>query len=112
MNVLELWDYIDTIESEGYDATSYRVDLQAKIAFPFVCIILCILGLGIGVNKKLKDSLALVVALGIGVAFLYWTLYSFCLSLGYGGVLPPLVAAWTTNFVFLSAGVLNLLYAE
>ncbi|MGA9476859.1 MAG: LPS export ABC transporter permease LptG, partial [Desulfobacterales bacterium] len=112
MNVLELWDYIVTVENEGYDATSYRVDLQAKIAFPFVCIILCILALGIGVNKKLKESLALVVALGIGVAFLYWTLYSFCLSLGYGGVLPPFVAAWTTNFVFFSAGVLNLLYIE
>jgi lipopolysaccharide export system permease protein len=88
------------------------VDLQAKIAFPFVCIILCTLALGIGVHKKLQENLALVVALGIGVAFLYWTLYSFCLSLGYGGVLPPFVAAWTTNVVFFSAGVLNLLYIE
>lgn len=112
MNLLELLDYIHSIESEGYDATSYKVDLQAKIAFPFVCIILCILGLGIGVNKKLKENLAFVIALGIGVAFLYWTLYSFCLSLGYGGVLPPFLAAWTTNFVFLSGGVLNLLYTE
>jgi lipopolysaccharide export system permease protein len=112
MNLMELLGFIRSVEAEGYDATSYRVDLQAKIAFPFVCIILCILALGIGVNKKLKENLALVVALGIGVAFLYWTLYSFCLSLGYGGVLPPFLAAWTTNFVFLSAGVLNLLYVE
>jgi lipopolysaccharide export system permease protein len=112
MNLLELADYIHSVETEGYDATSYRVDLQAKIAFPFVCIILCTLALGIGVHKKLQENLALVVALGIGVAFLYWTLYSFCLSLGYGGVLPPFVAAWTTNVVFLSAGVLNLLYTE
>ncbi|MEJ2477768.1 MAG: LptF/LptG family permease, partial [Desulfobacterales bacterium] len=112
MNLLELLDYIHSVETEGYDATSYKVDLQAKIAFPFVCIILSILGLGIGVNKKLKENLAFVIALGIGVAFLYWTLYSFCLSLGYGGVLPPFLAAWTTNFVFLSGGVLNLLYTE
>lgn len=112
MNLLELSDYIHSVESEGYDATSYRVDLQAKLAFPFVCIILCTLALGIGVNKNMKENLAFVIAVGIGVAFLYWTLYSFCLSLGYGGVLPPFLAAWTTNFVFLSAGVLNLFYAE
>lgn len=112
MNLLELRDYIHSVESEGYDATSYRVDLQAKLAFPFVCIILCTLALGIGVNKNMKENLAFVIAVGIGVAFLYWTLYSFCLSLGYGGVLPPFLAAWTTNFVFFSAGVLNLFYAE
>ncbi|MFZ0724667.1 MAG: LPS export ABC transporter permease LptG [Desulfobacterales bacterium] len=112
MNLLELLAYIESVETEGYDATGYRVDLQAKIGFPFVCLVLCILALGIGVNKKLKENLALTVALGIGVALLYWTLYSFCLSLGYGGVLPPVVAAWTTNVVFLGAGVLNLLYVE
>jgi lipopolysaccharide export system permease protein len=112
MNFLELRDYVKSVEREGYDATSYRVDLHAKIAFPVVCVILCLLALGIGVNKRLKENLALVVALGIGAAFLYFSLYSFCLSLGYGGALPPFVAAWTTNFVFFGAAVLNLLYTD
>ena len=46
-----------------------------------------------------------VIAMGIGVAFLYWILNSFCLSLGYGGVLPPIVAAWVANCVFACASV-------
>jgi lipopolysaccharide export system permease protein len=112
MNILELWDYIQTVEDEGYDATRYRVDLHAKIAFPFVCIFLYLLALGIGVKQKFKDNLFSVIALGIGVAFLYWTLNSFCLSLGYGSVLPPLAAAWTANSVFVCASVVILLNQE
>ena len=112
MNVLELWNYIDTVESEGYDATQYRVDLHAKIAFPFVCIILCLLALGVGVKQKFKDNLFIIIAMGVGVAFLYWALNSFCLSLGYGGVLPPIIAAWTTNIVFVAASVVTLLNPE
>jgi lipopolysaccharide export system permease protein len=105
MNVLELWEYIDTVEKESYDATRYRVDLQAKMALPFVNLILCVLALGIGVKRKYKDNLFTVIAMGIGVAFLYWALNSFCLSLGYGGVLPPIVAAWAANCVFVCASV-------
>ena len=112
MNVLELWDYIRTVESEGYDATRYRVDLHGKIAFPFVCILLYLLALGIGTKKKFKENLFIVIALGIGVAFLYWTLNSFCLSLGYGGVLPPIAAAWTANCVFVCASLVVLLNPE
>ena len=105
MNVLELWEYIGTVENEGYDATRYRVDLQAKMALPFVNIILCVLALGIGIKRKYRDKLFAVIATGIGVAFLFWILNSFCLSLGYGGVLPPIAAAWVANCVFACASV-------
>jgi lipopolysaccharide export system permease protein len=105
MNVVELWEYIGTVENEGYDATRYRVDLQAKMALPFVNIILCVLALGIGVKRKYRDNLFAVIAMGIGVAFLFWILNSFCLSLGYGGVLPPIAAAWVANCVFACASV-------
>jgi lipopolysaccharide export system permease protein len=105
MNVVELWEYIGTVENEGYDATRYRVDLQAKMALPFVNIILCVLALGIGVKRKYRDNLFAVIATGIGVALLFWILNSFCLSLGYGGVLPPIAAAWVANCVFACASV-------
>lgn len=112
MNVLELWEYTDTVDKEGYDATRYRVDLHAKMALPFVSIILCVLALGIGVKRKYRDNLFTVIAMGIGVAFLYWILNSFCLSLGYGGVLPPIVAAWVANCVFACASVAALANPE
>jgi len=105
MGFTELLGYIHQVESEGYDATPYRVDLHAKTAFPFVCLLMGILGTGIAVKIRPKESLPFIVAAAIGLAFLYWTAYGLFVSLGYGGVLPPPVAAWTTNAVFLFFGI-------
>ena len=113
MNFIELLDYIKDVESEGYDATSYRVDLHAKIAFPLICAVLCLLATGIGAaRRKRREGLSLDIVYGIGLIFVYWIFYSFCLSLGYGGILPPIIAAWTANFVFVCIGLFNLINAD
>jgi lipopolysaccharide export system permease protein len=109
MSYGELSAYVREVEEEGYDATSYRVDLSAKIAFPFVCVIMSIVGSGFALWRKKKEGFASNVVYGIGTAFLYWTLYSFCLSLGYGGMLPPMIAAWLTNAIFACLGTIMLL---
>ncbi len=112
MSFKELLAYVERVEDEGYDATFYRVDLHAKGAFPFICLILCIIGAGIALKGRIKENLPAGIAYGIGIAFFYWVLYSFCLSLGYGEILSPGVAAWSANFVFLCFGIFNLLNAE
>ncbi len=112
MSFTELADYMRKVEKEGYDATNYRIDLYAKIAFPFVCIIMSLVGVSIGIRRQIGDALPLGVALGIGIAFLYWIFYSFCVSLGYGGMMPPIIAVWTANLIFFCLAILNLLYAD
>ena len=106
MGFLELYTYIEDIENEGYDASVYKVDLNAKLAFPFVSFIMCLVGTGIASRSKLKESLSVSIFYGICVAFFYWIFYSFCLSLGYGEMLPPFMAAWAANLVFLCFGIL------
>jgi len=112
MNFNELLNYIRKVEAEGYKATIYRVDLYAKIAFPLVCLIVCIIGAGIAFKRKIKEGLPVNVACGIGIAFLYWILHSFCVSLGYGDMLSPLVAAWSANLIFSCFGIVILLNAD
>ncbi len=105
MGFVELLSYIDQVEDEGYDATPYWVDLHAKAAFPFVCLLMSLIGTGIAAKIRSKESLPIVIAVAIGIAFLYWTGYGLFISLGYGEVLPPVVAAWTANAVFLFFGI-------
>lgn len=112
MSFNELREYIDKVESEGYDATKYWVDLYAKTAQPFFCIIMSIIGTGIALNRKLRDSLPLTVLSGLGVIFIYYVFYNFCLSIGYGGVIPPFVSAWAPNLIFLCTGAVAVIYAE
>ncbi|MCB2148531.1 MAG: LPS export ABC transporter permease LptG [Deltaproteobacteria bacterium] len=109
MGLAELGRYIQKVEREGYGATRYRVDYQSKIAAPFVCIFLSVLGAGIALRGKMREGLPVSITYGLGIAFLYWIFNSFCLSLGYAEMLPPVVAAWVANLVFFSvAGFLLL----
>lgn len=112
MNVAELFSYIRDVESEGYDATTYRVDLHARFAFPVLSIIVCIIGIGIAVKRKGREGPSVSIAFGAVVVFVYWVVHSFCLSLGYGGMLPPIVAAWISNIIFSCYAILNLINAE
>jgi lipopolysaccharide export system permease protein len=112
MNIAELFSYIQEVESEGYDATTFRVDLHARFALPVLTVIICIIGLGIAVKRKGREGPSVSIALGAVMVFLYWVLHSFCVSLGYGGLLPPFVAAWISNIIFSCYAMFNLLNAE
>ena len=101
MSLGELIRYVQKIETEGYDSRRYRVDMQGKMSFPFVCLIMALVGIPLALMKEKGQSLALGVVLGLGVALLYWVSFSYVRSIfGYSGVLPPFVAAWLPNGLF------------
>ncbi len=107
MGLAELSRYIAKVEREGYGATRFRVDYQGKIASPFVCIFLSVLGTGIALRGKLREGMPVSITYGLSITFLYWIFNSLCLALGYAEILHPVIAAWMANLVFSSvAGVL------
>jgi len=112
MSFQELYRYVQDVEAEGYDATPYRVDFHSKFALPVTCLILCIIGTGIALRKNTSQGLSVPIIYGITVVFLYWISQSFCLSLGYGGILSPVIAAWAANFIFACFAGFNFLNAE
>jgi len=112
MSFFELKRYVNKIEEEGYDARTYKVDLHAKIAFPFICVIMVLTGAATGMRSFAKQNIPASIVIGVIIAFLYWTMYGFCLSLGYGNILPPLISAWITNIFFVCSGVLYLVNME
>ena len=112
MNIAELFTYIQEVESEGYDSAAFRVDLHARFALPFLTVIVCIIAIGIAAKRKGQEGPSVSIALGAVMVFLYWVLHSFCLSLGYGGMLPPFIAAWISNIIFSCYAVFLLINAE
>ncbi len=112
MSFTDLLDYIREVEAEGYDPQRYRVDLHKKIAFPLICVIMSALGTSIAVRRKSKENLSVSIAAGLVIIFCYWSLFSFCLSLGQGDMLPPFIAAWTVNLIFACIAAFTLLNAD
>jgi lipopolysaccharide export system permease protein len=114
MNVMELYAFIQDVASEGYDTTVYWVDFFNKFAYPFVCLIMSIIATGIAVMGMGRGQANLFTSIvsGLVMVFFYWVLHSFCLSLGYAGKLPPLLAAWLANIVFGMLALFILLNTE
>jgi lipopolysaccharide export system permease protein len=104
MSYHELKRFAEEVQQEGYDNTQYIVDLNTKRAFPLISFILAIIGIPLAFRLQ-RRGLPLAITAGIGLCFLYIMTMSFSKSLGASGALPPLIAAWAANLIFLFLGL-------
>lgn len=105
MSFRQLSHYIGRLSKDGYDTTRYRVDLQSKISYPFVNFIMALIATPFALMIGRKGGIASATVIAFAFSFLYWIVHSICISLGHGGTLPPFIAAWTGNILFISASV-------
>jgi lipopolysaccharide export system permease protein len=109
MSYAELKDYINKIERAGYQIPEYIPYLHAKISFPFTCLIMPILAITFALRIGKGGGMALGIGMSVIIGFIYFVFFNFSLSLGRGGVLPPLFSAWVANILFGSLGIYLLL---
>ncbi len=112
MSFSDLKRYVAKVSAEGYDATTYRVDMVGKLAFPFICVIMALTGAATGMRSFVKTNLPVAIGLGVVICFLYWFVFGFCVSLGYAKILPAVVAPWVANLIFLCLGTIYLIHTE
>lgn len=112
MNFRKLWHLSRKLKKEGYDATGYEVDMQARLAAPFASIITAFLGIPFALRGSRRSGVAmgLVVSVSIGIA--YYFINAILTAFGYTSVLPPLVAAWAANILFFLLGLYLILSSE
>ena len=108
MGYFELKRYIKRLQSEGYDATQYVVDLYGKIAFPLVSIILAIIGFSFSLRSERSGGIFAGIGAGLIIGFSYWIVFAFGISLGRAGTLPSVLAAWIANIIFGAASLVML----
>jgi LPS export ABC transporter permease LptG/LPS export ABC transporter permease LptF len=104
MTLVELRAYAADVAEMGFDTTRFRVDLHGKVAFPFVCLVMTLLGVPFAFSMGRRGTLV-GIGLGIVIAMVYWGAIGVFRSLGYIAYLTPFLAAWTPNLVFGLAGV-------
>lgn len=103
MGYFELRKYVKKIQSEGYDVTKYLVELQGKIAFPLVTLIMIFIAVPFSVRPERSGGVMQSAGIGIFIGFSYWIVHAFSMSLGRSEVLPVLLAAWGANILFGAA---------
>jgi lipopolysaccharide export LptBFGC system permease protein LptF len=103
MNYEELKRYIGDLQQSGFDTVRLRVQLQKKIAFPLITLVMAVLAIPFAASGRRGGALT-GVAVAIGIAIVYWVTAGVFEAMGSANQLPALIAAWAPDFIFGLAG--------
>ncbi|MEO7190801.1 MAG: LptF/LptG family permease [Vicinamibacterales bacterium] len=101
MSFGELRKHIAQLSASGVNLAETRVQLQARVAFPLVTVVMTLLGIPFGVTTGRRGALY-GVGLAIILASSYWLLNTFFVAVGQADLLSPSLAAWAANILFLA----------
>ena len=109
MGYKDLLRYIHRLKREGHDVRRYLVDLYNKMAFPFINLIMVFVAFSVGLRYTKTKHIAKGILVGVCVGILYWFIHNICLSFGYAETFPPFFAAWLSNMLFFSLGIIGVI---
>lgn len=102
MTVPELQTHIADLADSGVNVVPLQVELQRKIAFPFVTFVMSLLAIPFGVSTGRRGALY-GIGIGVVIALSYWIVLHVFLAIGGAGLLPPFLAGWSANIIVAGA---------
>jgi lipopolysaccharide export system permease protein len=111
MSYRELRDYIDRLEATGFQVKKYMVQLYSKLSFPLVNLVMVLVAIPFSLQSP-RGGRLFGVALAIAIMAGYLVVHYVALAFARADLLPPLMAAWTANIIFLGLGTSLLLRAR
>lgn len=105
LSYYKLKEYSDNLRNGGYQAFRYLTMMHSKLSAPFAAFVMVVLGIPFALKNSRSGGIALGIGASVGIGFAYFVVNAVLLSYGRSGVLPPFVAAWGANLIFVLGGV-------
>src|SRR4030042_699489 len=99
MGIFELYRYTERLKRSGFKNNKLIVDFNAKVSYPFINFFMILLGISLSLRSNIGGGL-FAAGLGLLISTIYWFTYTMMLSMGFAGVLPPIIAAWIVPLIF------------
>lgn len=104
---LSSWELYRFLENHPHlseaNVARIRVDLYSRLAMPWTCFIVVLLGVPFGTHTGRKGAFVGIV-LALSLFFSYYVLSSVFMAVGKKQWMDPLLAAWLPNAIYLSFG--------
>jgi LPS export ABC transporter permease LptF/LPS export ABC transporter permease LptG len=104
MNWRDLRRYIRGLRLAGFDVSFLSVEWHRKFAYPFIAPISMLLAIPFAILVGARGAVG-GIALGIGIGVVYWAVAALLQAMGGVGQLPPLLAGWSPDLIFLFLGL-------
>jgi lipopolysaccharide export system permease protein len=92
------------LKNAGFRNIKLAVDINSKVSFPLITIFMMLLGISLALRMGGSGGF-LSAGLGLLISLVYGFSYTFFLSMGYAGILHPLLAAWIMPGAFILLSV-------
>jgi LPS export ABC transporter permease LptF/LPS export ABC transporter permease LptG len=103
MNYEELRRYIRDLQQSGFDVVRLRVQLNKKLSFPLITLIMAVLAVPFSLSAAKKGAIT-GVAVAVGIAVVYTVVSRLFEAMGDLSQLPPALAAWSPDLIFALVG--------
>ena len=103
MSFEELSAYIRDLRQSGFDTMRLRVQLNRKLAYPIITLVMAVLAVPFALSMGKRGSLA-GIGVAIGVAIAYFVVSGTFEAMGNVNMLPAFLAAWSPDVLFALAG--------
>jgi LPS export ABC transporter permease LptG/LPS export ABC transporter permease LptF len=111
MTVPQLKRYIDELSASGFNVVPLSIELQKKLAFPFVTVVMTLLAIPFGMSAGKRGTLY-GIGIGIVLALTYWIVGGAFAAVGKAGILSPIMAGWAPNVLAAGTAAYLLLTAR
>ncbi len=113
MSFVEAQDYLQILQRSGNltKIREWQVRIQQKIAIPFICLVLGLVGTALG-SLPHRSSGGWAFGLSVVIIFVYYLLMFIGDALSQAGLLAPVVGAWFPNVLGLATGIYLLRQAD
>ena len=105
MNIHDLNDFLAQQRAKGSDTINIiQVEQHARFAYPLGTFILTLIGVSLS-SRKVRGGTGLHIGVGIALCFSYILFYRFFEEFAKSGSLPPGLAIWLPNIIYLIIGI-------
>ncbi|HET9308634.1 MAG TPA: LPS export ABC transporter permease LptF [Candidatus Sulfotelmatobacter sp.] len=103
MNYEELHSYIRDLQQSGFDVVRLRVELHEKLSYPLTTLIMAFLAIPFSLAPGKRGAIT-GVAVAVGIAVFYIVISRLFEAMGNLSQLPPALAAWSPDLIFVLVG--------
>lgn len=112
MSYRELREYVVRLEAAGFQVRKYLVELHSKLSFPLVNVVMVLVAIPFALQAPRGGGRLFGIALAIVIMASYLVVHYVAVAFGRADLLPPALAAWTANVIFLGVGAALFLRAR
>ncbi|HTG81131.1 MAG TPA: LPS export ABC transporter permease LptF [Geobacteraceae bacterium] len=103
MTFAELNETLRTHTADDKERRDTLIEFHRRFSLPFACLVFALVGVPLGIQNQ-RSGKAAGFSVSIGVILAYYVVFSAGKTLGQKGLVPPAIAIWAPDVVFLLFG--------